>query len=59
VHFANANAAQGNGVLARLTWTNHMSGFILRRFSDLVGEGLTTDKGFKQVHLNQVAGDMS
>ena len=32
-----------------------MSGFVLRRFSDLVGEGLKTDKGFKEVHLNQVA----
>ena len=32
-----------------------MSGFVLRRFSDLVGEGLKTGKGFKEVHLNQVA----
>ena len=32
-----------------------MSGFVLCRFSDLVGEGLKNDKGFKEVHLNQVA----
>jgi hypothetical protein len=49
---AQANGAGGPG---RLTWTNIMSGFILHRFSDLVVEGLKTDKGFKEVHLNQVA----
>ncbi|KAL6647983.1 hypothetical protein ACP70R_012207 [Stipagrostis hirtigluma subsp. patula] len=38
-----------------LRWTNMMSGFILRRFVDLVAEGVKTDKGFKEVHLNQVA----
>jgi len=32
-----------------------MSGFVPRRFFDLVGEGLKTSKGFKEVHLNQVA----
>ena len=47
--------AQGNGGAGRMTWTSVMSGFILRRFSNLVGEGLKTDKGFKEVHLNQVA----
>ena len=47
--------AQGNGGAGRLTWTSVMSGFILHRFSDLVGEGLKTDKSFKEVHLNQVA----
>ncbi|KAL6650179.1 hypothetical protein ACP70R_009104 [Stipagrostis hirtigluma subsp. patula] len=36
-----------------------MSGFILRRFSDLVAEGLKTDKGFKEVHLNAVGRDVS
>ena len=36
-----------------------MSGFILRRFSDLVGEGLKTDKGFKEVHLNKVAKNLA
>ena len=52
---ADENAGQGNAGHARLTWTSAMSGFILRRFSDLVREGLKTDKGFKEVHLNQVA----
>ena len=50
---------QANGGHARLTWTNVMLGFILRRFSDLVGQGLETDKGFKEVHLNAVARDLS
>ena len=50
---------QANGGHARLTWTNVMLGFILRRFSDLVGQGLKTDKGFKEVHLNVVARDLS
>ena len=50
---------QANGGHARLTWTNVMSGFILRCFSDLVGQGLKIDKGFKEVHLNAVARDLS
>ena len=50
---------QANGGHAWLTWTNVMSGFILRYFSDLVGQGLKTDKGFKEVHLNAVARDLS
>jgi len=50
---------QANGGHARLTWTNVMSGFILCRFSDLVGQGLKTDKGFKEVHLNAVGRDLS
>ena len=50
---------QANGAHARLTWTSVMSGFILRRFSDLIGQGLKTDKGFKEVHLNAVARDLS
>ncbi|CAN6311406.1 unnamed protein product [Urochloa humidicola] len=36
-----------------------MSGFVLRRFIELVGEGVKTDKGFKDVHLNRVAKDLS
>jgi len=36
-----------------------MSGFVLRHFSNLVAEGVRTDKGFKDVHLNKVAGDLS
>ncbi|CAN6310167.1 unnamed protein product [Urochloa humidicola] len=49
------NGGQGNG---RLVWNNVMSSFVLRRFSDLVGDGLKTDKGFKEVHLNSVASDL-
>lgn len=51
--------AQGNaGPQGRLNWTIAMSGFVLRRFTDLVGEGVKTDKGFKDVHLNKVVRDL-
>lgn len=30
--------AQGNGVAARLVWTPVISGFVLRRFADLVAD---------------------
>ena len=36
-----------------------MSRFILRRFVDLVGQGVKKDKGFKEVHLNAVAKQLS
>ena len=32
-----------------------MSSFMLRRMVELIGQGIKTDKGFKEVHLNQVA----
>jgi hypothetical protein len=32
-----------------------MPAFILRKFADLVGQGVKTDKGFKEVHVNSVA----
>jgi hypothetical protein len=32
-----------------------MSAFVLRRFCQLIASGVRTDKGFKEVHLNQVA----
>ena len=32
-----------------------MSGFVLRRMCELISTGVRTDKGFKEVHLNQVA----
>jgi len=44
------NGGNGNAVHARLQWTAAMSGFVLRRFADLVAEGVRTDKGFKDVH---------
>ena len=56
---AYGNAGQGNAGHARLTWTSAMSGFILCHFADLVGEGLKSDKGFKEVHLNAVARNLS
>ncbi|TVU49236.1 hypothetical protein EJB05_00535, partial [Eragrostis curvula] len=36
-----------------------MSGFVLRRFVELVGQGVKTDKGFKEVHVNSVARNLS
>jgi hypothetical protein len=36
-----------------------MSAFVLKRFVDLVGEGVKTDKGFKEVHVNAVARQVS
>ncbi|KAK3141338.1 hypothetical protein QOZ80_4BG0332590 [Eleusine coracana subsp. coracana] len=53
-----ALAGQGNAGQGRLNWTNVMSGFVLRRFCDLVAEGVRIDKGFKEVHLNAVARDL-
>ncbi|RLM91362.1 hypothetical protein C2845_PM08G12840 [Panicum miliaceum] len=49
---------QGNGPAGRLNWTSAMSGFILRCFTELVGEGVKTDKGFNDVHLSKVASDL-
>jgi hypothetical protein len=36
-----------------------MSSFVLHRFVDLVGEGVKTDKGFMEVHVNVVAKQVS
>jgi len=36
-------------------WIPVQSGFMLRRFHDLVGQGVKTEKGFKEVHVRQVA----
>jgi hypothetical protein len=38
-----------------LRWTSAMSSFMLRHLCQLISSGLRTDKGFKEVHLNQVA----
>jgi hypothetical protein len=32
-----------------------MSTFILRKFADLIGQGVKIDEGFKEVHVNSVA----
>ena len=52
-------AGQGNAAGGRLQCTNVMSGFVLRRFAELVAQGVRADKGFKDVHLNVVARDLS
>lgn len=38
-----------------MRWTPANSRFVLRRICDLVGKGARTNKGFKEVHVNQVA----
>jgi len=48
----NQAAPQPNGPMH---WTPVQSGFMLRRFHDLVGQGVKTEKGFKEVHVRQVA----
>ncbi|TVU11528.1 hypothetical protein EJB05_45120, partial [Eragrostis curvula] len=45
----------GGGFRPPMRWTTVNSGFVLRRICDLVGKGARTDKGFKEVHVNQVA----
>jgi hypothetical protein len=51
--------AQGNaGPQGRVNWTSAISGFVMRCFTDLVGEGVKTDKGFTDVHLNKVVRDL-
>uniref|UniRef100_A0A0E0LJE0 Myb/SANT-like domain-containing protein n=1 Tax=Oryza punctata TaxID=4537 RepID=A0A0E0LJE0_ORYPU len=53
-----ANGAQG-GHQGVLRWTANMSSFMLRRMVELIAQGVKTDKGFKEVHLNQVARTVS
>ncbi|GJN03352.1 hypothetical protein PR202_ga20788 [Eleusine coracana subsp. coracana] len=38
-----------------MRWSAANSGFVLRAICELVGKGARTDKGFKEVHVNQVA----
>ena len=49
---APAPTLQANGPMH---WTLVQSGFMLRRFHDLVKQGVKTDKSFKEVHVRQVA----
>jgi hypothetical protein len=42
-----------------MRWTSVMSGFILRRMCQLISSGVGTNKGFKEVHLNQVVKALS
>jgi hypothetical protein len=50
-------AQQGNGAPPRLNWTPLMSVHVLENFSNLVAEGVRTDKGFKDFHVNAIAKD--
>ncbi|CAN6197983.1 unnamed protein product [Urochloa humidicola] len=38
-----------------MRWTSAISAFVLRHMCQLISTGVRTDKGFKEVHLNQVA----
>jgi len=51
-------AGQPNGVASRLNWTTVMSAFVLTKFSDLITQGVRTDKGFKDCHVNAVAKEL-
>jgi hypothetical protein len=55
-----AGAVGGGGQQPRqaMRWTAVMSSFVLQRFCHLIATGVRTDKGFKEVHLNQVARDL-
>ncbi|CAO2206314.1 unnamed protein product [Urochloa humidicola] len=50
-----AGGAGGQQARGAMRWTATMSGFVLRRMCELISTGVRTDKGFKEVHLNQVA----
>ncbi|KAK3146845.1 hypothetical protein QOZ80_3BG0273250 [Eleusine coracana subsp. coracana] len=49
---ATAIEQRGKGAMR---WTSAMSRFALCRMCELISSGVRTDKGFKEVHLNQVA----
>lgn len=51
-------AQQGNVQVPRLNWTTLMSARMLEKFSLLVTEGVRTDKGFKDIHVQGVAKDL-
>jgi hypothetical protein len=48
-------AAEEQRTRGSMCWTGAMSAFVLRRMCQLIQTGVRTDKGFKEVHLNQVA----
>jgi len=51
-------AQQGNSATTRLNWTPLMSAHMLQKFTNLVAEGVRTDKGFKDFHVNVVTKDL-
>uniref|UniRef100_J3MEF7 Myb/SANT-like domain-containing protein n=1 Tax=Oryza brachyantha TaxID=4533 RepID=J3MEF7_ORYBR len=55
---ASGNGGQGGHQVA-LRWTSYMSSFMLKKIVELIAEGVRTDKGFKEVQLNQVARSLS
>ncbi|XP_062208724.1 uncharacterized protein LOC133910230 [Phragmites australis] len=50
-----ADHGGGGAPRTNLKWTSHMSNIMLRRLVDLIESGLRTEKGFKEVHVNTVA----
>jgi hypothetical protein len=56
---AGVGGNQGGVGRPAMCWTPVMFAFVLHRFADLVGEGVKTDKGFKEVHVNSVARQVS
>jgi len=55
---AAAGAAAAQQPRQAMRWTPVMSNYVLRRFCHLIATGVRTDKGFKEVHLNQVDRDI-
>src|SRR6266540_6782634 len=50
-----AEHGAGGGPRTNLKWSSHMSNTMLRRLVDLIQSGVRTEKRFKEVHLNNVA----
>jgi hypothetical protein len=50
-----APAITGLQQRAAIRWTSVMSSFVLRHMCQLISTEVRTSKGFKELHLNQVA----
>ena len=44
-----------NKMGTQMKWPAFLSTFVLNKMCELIGSGVRTDKGFKEVHLNTVA----
>ena len=47
--------AKKDGGSNNMKWQSYMSTFVLNKMCELISNGVMTDKGFKEVHLNTVA----
>ena len=53
-----ATKANKDGRSNNMKWQPFMSTFVLKKMCELISSGVTTDKGFKEVHLHTVAKQM-